>query len=138
MDTAAAAVDWGQVHERLKKRWGLLTDHDLEQAQRDVRGLVGVIQLKTGRSRDEVEPFVQETVDEATSTLGRLRANATALAEEAEGAVRQCVRHSNECLAGSYDTIRAMVQRRPMDATVVAFAAGLAGGALLGSLISRR
>ena len=46
---------WTQVKGNVRKQWGKLTDDDLDQAQGDAEILLGRIQERYGRSREEAE-----------------------------------------------------------------------------------
>ncbi len=46
---------WKQIKGHAKKQWGKLTDDDLDVAEGNREYLIGKIQERTGRARDEVE-----------------------------------------------------------------------------------
>jgi len=110
-----SGVDWTQVNERLKHHWGLLTDHDLEQAEGNIRKLVGIVQEKTGRDKDEVERFVYTTVDEATSTMQQMASK----------------------LADSFQGAGDAVRQRPLGSVSTAFGAGIIAGMAIGCVLVR-
>jgi uncharacterized protein YjbJ (UPF0337 family) len=51
---------WKQLKGHAKRQWGQLTDDDLDVAEGNRDYLVGKIQERTGRARDEVEREVRE------------------------------------------------------------------------------
>jgi uncharacterized protein YjbJ (UPF0337 family) len=49
------AGKWRQVRGAVKAKWGQLTDDELDQIQGNYDMLVGKIQEKYGRTREEIE-----------------------------------------------------------------------------------
>jgi uncharacterized protein YjbJ (UPF0337 family) len=46
---------WMQLKGKVKQQWGKLTDDDLDQIQGNYEMLVGRLQERYGRSREEIE-----------------------------------------------------------------------------------
>ena len=46
---------WMQLKGKVRQQWGELTDDDLDKAQGNAEILIGKIQERYGRSRDEAE-----------------------------------------------------------------------------------
>lgn len=51
---------WKQLKGHAKKQWGKLTDDDLDIAEGNRDYLIGRIQERTGRARDQVEKEVDD------------------------------------------------------------------------------
>ncbi|MGD6777328.1 MULTISPECIES: CsbD family protein [Bacillaceae] len=51
---------WNQMKGDAKKKWGNLTDDDLQQIEGDRDKLVGKIQERHGKSKDEAEREVDD------------------------------------------------------------------------------
>lgn len=51
---------WKQIKGHAKRQWGKLTDDDLDVAEGNRDYLIGKIQERTGRARDEVEREVRD------------------------------------------------------------------------------
>jgi len=49
---------WNQIKGKAKQKWGKLTDDDLDRVEGSRGELVGVIQERYGKSKDEVEKEV--------------------------------------------------------------------------------
>ncbi|MEQ8734594.1 MAG: CsbD family protein [Rhodospirillaceae bacterium] len=60
MDENIIEGNWEQVKGRIKKKWGQLTDDELDQINGDRKILVGKIQEKYGKAKDEVEREMKE------------------------------------------------------------------------------
>ena len=52
--------EWSQLKGRIRKRWGKLTDDDLDQIAGDREILVGKLQERYGRGRGQVEHWFGE------------------------------------------------------------------------------
>lgn len=52
--------DWNTTKGKLKQQWANLTDDDLQYAEGKEEELLGRIQKRTGKSREEVEKAVKE------------------------------------------------------------------------------
>lgn len=51
---------WKQLRGEIKRRWGKLTDDDLDRIQGEREKLVGRIQERYGKARDEAEREVDK------------------------------------------------------------------------------
>ena len=52
--------EWSQLRGRIRKRWGKLTNDDLDQIAGDREILVGKLQERYGRGRGQVERWFGE------------------------------------------------------------------------------
>jgi uncharacterized protein YjbJ (UPF0337 family) len=57
--------EWSQLKGRIRKRWGKITDDDLEQIAGDREILVGKLQERYGRGRGQVERWFGEWLVDA-------------------------------------------------------------------------
>ena len=48
-------AQWKQVHGKIQEAWGVLTDDDLARVEGNWDQLVGKIEEKTGKKRQEIE-----------------------------------------------------------------------------------
>lgn len=55
MNRDELAGKWKQFRGALKEKWGQLTDDELDQAEGNRDKLIGKIQEKYGRSREDIE-----------------------------------------------------------------------------------
>jgi uncharacterized protein YjbJ (UPF0337 family) len=139
---------WNEVKGRLKERWGQLTDDDLVRGEGNVEQLVGVIQQKTGRAKEEVEKFIDEVVEGSGNTFDRVAATAKDYASEAGEQMRRGYDQASEAARRGYDqasqkfsegyqTAEETVRRNPMESVAVSFGAGIVAGVLVGLMLKR-
>ena len=63
MNNLVIKGNWNIAKGRLKKKWGELTDNDLEYAEGKEDELLGRIQKRTGQTREAVEKAVKDSCD---------------------------------------------------------------------------
>lgn len=51
---------WQEIKGDIQKRWGKLTNDDLEKAKGDVQNLAGLIQQRYGMAQEEVKKGLDE------------------------------------------------------------------------------
>jgi uncharacterized protein YjbJ (UPF0337 family) len=54
--------DWNIIKGKLKQKFAKLTDNDLRFAEGQEEELVGRLQKLTGRTRDEIEVIIRESL----------------------------------------------------------------------------
>jgi uncharacterized protein YjbJ (UPF0337 family) len=52
--------EWSRLKGRIRKRWARLTSDDLDQIQGDREMLLGMLQERYGRTREQVERWCGE------------------------------------------------------------------------------
>ena len=62
---------WNELRGEIRKQWAQLTDDELEHFEGDLDGLVGLIQRRTGETRDKIENQLEELVDQGSSAVSR-------------------------------------------------------------------
>ena len=55
---------WMQLKGKVRQQWGQLTDDEIDQMQGNAEMLIGRIQERYGRSREEAEREVDRWMDE--------------------------------------------------------------------------
>lgn len=147
---------WNEVSGRLKEKWGVLTDDDLSRAEGSVERLVGVIQQKTGRGREEVEQFLDSVVSGTKQSIDRLASNAKEFASnakeyaatakdyaneyaaQASDAVRRGYEQAEESVTAGYQEAQRVVRRNPVESVAISFGAGLLSGVLVALMLRDR
>ncbi|MFD2034563.1 CsbD family protein, partial [Belliella marina] len=52
--------NWNEIKGKLKQKYGELTDDDLVYAEGESEELLGKIQKKTGKTKDELKSFIND------------------------------------------------------------------------------
>jgi len=60
MNKDIAQGKWRQMKGEVKRKWGMLTDDEIDQIEGDSEKLAGLVQERYGRSREEAEDEVKE------------------------------------------------------------------------------
>jgi len=82
---------------------------------------VGLIQRRTGETRDSVMNFLEELTTDSAGTIAR-----------AKEAVQHTAQQAAETVRSGYHQTEEMVRRRPVESLAVCFGAGLLTGIVLG------
>jgi uncharacterized protein YjbJ (UPF0337 family) len=67
MNKDIANGQWNQLKGQVRKQWGKLTDDDITQIKGDSQILIGKIQERYGRTREEVAVEVERWLDESSA-----------------------------------------------------------------------
>lgn len=153
--------NWTELRGKVKERWGALTDDDLVLAEGKADQLIGIIQRRTGESREKIEHDLDQLTRDYGSQMDKVRRQAGAVVSSAGEKARQyadrasestreytdranaAVRQQYEQLHGQYDEVAASVQakyaeaentirRNPIESLCVAFGTGLIAGVVVG------
>lgn len=100
--------------------------------------LVGVIQQKTGESRQAIEDFLEQALEDGSSTIDQVAKTARAYAEQAGEQYRETIDQVSGQMEASYAEAEAMVQRKPVESVAVAFGAGIITGVVVGLALRSR
>ncbi len=60
MNTLEIKGDWNMIKGKLKQKWAVLTDDDLQHIEGKQDELLGRIQKRTGETREAVESLIKE------------------------------------------------------------------------------
>jgi uncharacterized protein YjbJ (UPF0337 family) len=63
MNTLEIKGNWNIAKGKLKQKWAELTDDDLDYVEGKQDELVGRIQKRTGKTREEIEKAIKESCD---------------------------------------------------------------------------
>ena len=64
---------WKQVKGEIKRRWGKLTDDELDQVEGSFEKLVGRVQERYGYQRDQAEREIDEFLTTYKEPVGPIR-----------------------------------------------------------------
>jgi uncharacterized protein YjbJ (UPF0337 family) len=137
---------WNEIKGKLRAHWGALSDDDFQEFNGRVDQLVGVIQRKTGESRDAIENYLEEIIAESggEGSLEGARDYARYAAQSVQRAARDAgdraqaaARQMRDSMSDSYADAEHLVRQRPVESLAVCFGAGLIAGVVVGMLLRR-
>jgi len=64
MNTDTFKGQWNQLKGRVRRQWGKLTDDDVDQIQGNAEILLGKLQERYGRSKDEAQKDLDRFLEE--------------------------------------------------------------------------
>jgi len=138
MNQQQLAGNWNEVKGAVKQRWGQLTDQDLTAAEGSVERLIGLIQRKTGETRNKIEQFLDEIGSEGSSMAQQVASTAREYAEAAGEQVNQAYDQVAERVQQGYQAAEERVRDNPLQSLAVAFAAGVLTGVIAGVVLRSR
>lgn len=142
--------NWTEIRGRVKEKWGSLTDDDLVLAEGNLDQLVGIVQRRTGESREKIEHELDQLTRDYGSQVDRLRQQASSAASAAGENARQYADQASEAARRQYEQLHhqydqasaelraryadaeAAVRRSPVESLLVAFGTGLVAGVVVG------
>jgi len=131
--------NWNSVVGSLKEKFGDLTKDELTRVEGNFEQLVGLVQRKTGQSKEQISSFITECCDTAGTAYHQVANRASQYADVAGDAIRENYdRVASEAKKG-LDYTAKTVGQRPIESLALAIGTGILAGVLLGlSMSSRR
>ncbi|MCC9601746.1 CsbD family protein [Stieleria sp. JC731] len=125
---------WNEVKGRLREHWGQLTENDLQMARGSAEQLVGVVQKKTGATRNEVENFLNGILDPSfTEKVSQAAAEYGEAAQHMAHETAEYMKHRYQDAASMSEDYAERfvdtVKSRPRESIAIAFGLGIAAGA---------
>lgn len=141
--------NWNAVKGQLRKKWGQLTNDDVQVFDGNVERLVGLIQTKTGEARSSVEQFLENVTSSSANGISqaaeKVRDYASSAASQAReyagqaaSAIEQGSQQAVDSMRQGYRDAEEVVRHRPTESVVVCFGAGLLTGLLLALTLRSR
>lgn len=131
--------NWNRIVGAVKKNFGQITNDDLNRVEGNVDQLVGLIQTKTGRSREQIEQFLNQCCTTAEGTFYEVSDRVAEYSDAASEALRENYDRLADAAGKGYDQTLRTISRRPMESLAVAVGAGALFGLVLGmSMAARR
>ena len=133
---------WNQLKGELKKRWGELTEDDLQWSSGNFDQLVGRIQERTGETREAIERYLEDLMSQGRSAVSSAVESVGSYAQEVSHRLRDRYGEISEQAREGYMSARDVVGRNPVPWIGLAFGIGVLTGVLmsgsLGSSSSQR
>lgn len=119
---------WKQLTGKVKEKYGQITDNDLSRANGRIDQLIGVVQQKTGQTREQIEAFLEECGELGESVVGRVSDYASSASESLKDGYQAVAQQAKQ----GYDASVSTVSRHPLESVGTAFGIGLVAGLLIG------
>ena len=122
------AGKWKSLTGAVKQKYGQITDNELTQLNGSLDQLIGLVQRKTGQTREQVEAFVHECGESCESMMDKVSEYVSDASESLQagyGAVAEQTRRG-------YDASAKTISSRPFESIGAAFGVGLVAGLLVG------
>ena len=129
---------WNEIRGQLKQKWGQLTEQDLEFAEGNVDQLIGNIQRKTGESREAIERFLDNLIQQGAAGLSAAAERFQHAAHYASDQIRHGYDSARDSFSDQYGYAEDLVRSNPMQSVGTAFGIGVLVGVTLGLLIRQR
>jgi uncharacterized protein YjbJ (UPF0337 family) len=125
---------WNEIKGKVMEKWGELTDSDLQAARGNSDQLIGMIQQKTGETRESISQFVNSLTSEK-GILGSAAETARDYASAAAGTVQETAQQAMDQVKAGYEQTETLVRRHPMESLGVCFGVGLVTGIVAGLML---
>jgi uncharacterized protein YjbJ (UPF0337 family) len=130
--------NWGQLKGKVKEHWGQLTDDELKEVEGNYDQLVGLIQQKTGETREQVEHFLRDIAGHSEGRISNATESVRQYADQAGQMVRERAEQLRYQAEEHYEEATEMVRAHPREAIVLAFGTGVVLGILIGLNVGSR
>jgi uncharacterized protein YjbJ (UPF0337 family) len=115
---------WKELSGKVKEKYGQITDNDLTQVEGNVDQLVGLVQRKTGQTREQIEAFIEECGESCQSMMK--------WASSAGESIKDAYQTVSDKTKQSFDSSVKAVSKHPLESVGAAFGIGLFAGVLIG------
>jgi len=131
-------ANWNEIKDKLRQKWGQLTDEDLPQLRGDADQIVGIIQRKTGETREAIEQYVEQVSGSAASAIGKAAGAVGDYAQHAAEGVQDTAKQAADQVRAGYDAAERFVRERPKESLAVCFGVGVIAGVVIALLLRSR
>ncbi len=125
---------WNQIKGKLRERWGQVAEDELEEARGNVDQLVGLLQRRTGETRDEIETYLQKAAADGASVVEQTKEAVVSAAGRTRESAQEMANRATESARAGYVQTEQVVRSRPVESLAVCFGAGLITGVVIGLL----
>jgi uncharacterized protein YjbJ (UPF0337 family) len=129
---------WNEIRGTLKEHWGALTNDDLRKFDGNVDQLVGMIQRKTGETREAVRHFLEEVTKDGSSVVASTAEAVREYASNTADALQDTYGQVANQFRDRYADVEETVRTNPAESVAVAFGAGVVVGLIVGLVIRAR
>ena len=129
--------NWNEIQGKLRSKWGVLTDDDLQVFNGNVEQLLGTIQRKTGEARASIEQYFEQFNLDGAAAISRAGETVRAYAQQAGDSVQETSHKAAAFVREGYAEVEDRVRQRPAESLAVCFGIGVITGVVVGLLLRR-
>jgi uncharacterized protein YjbJ (UPF0337 family) len=145
-----AQGNWKSIMGAVKEKFGQITGDELTSLEGNLDKLIGLIQRKSGQSREWVETFLADASGTTKNVVQQVSDKTTQYAHQAAEVVRENYDHLTDAAQRGYDQLSDVASRgydttvktvtnRPFESVAIALGCGVLTGLVVGlSLASKR
>ncbi len=122
---------WDEVKGKIREKWGQLTDDEVSKTNGNLEQIMGLIQRKTGESKDKIESFLQNAGREASGMVERVKNTAQEYASSAAETSQEYADQAMDMARQGYRQTTRLVKQRPVESLAVCFGIGLISGVIV-------
>lgn len=126
---------WNEIKGKVHEKWGQVSDDELQRVGGNVDQLVGLIQRKTGESREAVERYLEQLAANGASAVGRATETMKEYTQQAAESVQHSAKRAADSVRGGYIQTGRFVRERPVESLAVCFGVGLITGIVAGLML---
>src|SRR5947209_6468744 len=123
---------WTKLRGQVKKKWGQLTDDDLQFQGGNIDQLVGRIQQRTGEGREAIEKFLGDLTSHGASAISQAAGAVSSFAANAGERFRDQYGNLTDQARQRLDSAQDLVRHNPAQSVAAAFGVGLVAGLIVG------
>jgi len=123
---------WNQLKGEVMKRWGELSEDDLQWSGGNIDQLVGRIQQRTGETREAIEKYLDQLTSQGSSAVSSAVESVGSYAQEVSHRLRDHYGDISGRAREGYVSARDVVSRNPVPWIGLAFGIGVLTGVLMG------
>jgi uncharacterized protein YjbJ (UPF0337 family) len=127
--------NWNEIKGSLKEQWGALTNDDLRIFSGNVDQLVGVIQRRTGETREAIQEVLEDLTAQSASFVSTAVETARNVANRAAESAQDSFGQVADSVRDRYSDAEDFVRTKPAESMAVAFGAGLLAGLVFGLIL---
>lgn len=130
---------WDNIVGKVQEKYSQISGDELQAVRGNINQLIGLLNRKTGQSREEIERFLESATGAASGAFNRFAEAASDYAATAQQSMRQGYDRLLDSSHEGYDAARRVVRQSPAESLAVAFGIGIVAGLFVGaSLFGRR
>ena len=123
--------DWNEIKGKIRQKWGQLTDDALPRNRGNADQIIGIIQRKTGETREAIGRYLQEVSGDTASAVGTAAATVRDYAQQASEAIQHTAKEATDQVRAGYIEAERFVRDRPGESLLACFGVGVITGVLI-------